>query len=88
MATRLVPVQPNEEEALRRGSMLTDLLFARLANDNSSDLGSSDGPGQPAPVFQVSYPSWQHARLSCCGVVCKLPCLLQATVCRDDTISS
>jgi hypothetical protein len=38
--------------------MLADLLLARLASGSSSssgsDVGSSDAPGQPAPVFQVS----------------------------------
>ena len=57
LANRLVPVQPNEEEALRRGSVLADTLFARLGSNSSAEVStsssSSDGSGQLYTVFKV-----------------------------------
>lgn len=34
-------MQPNEQEAARRGTILADMLFARLNNPSSTDVSTS-----------------------------------------------
>lgn len=41
LAERLVPIQPSEEEALQRGSMLASVLTARLDSNRNSISSSS-----------------------------------------------
>lgn len=55
LATRLVPVQPNEQDALQRGTRLFDMVFASMGSSTSSSPASSSGDVSPqqAPPFKL-----------------------------------